>query len=393
MPYQVFVFVALAIHVLINFNMFIKNDNTPAIRQYRLFAITIAVFYLVDGLWGVFDANKMGLALYIDTFIYFILMGGTIFFWTHFVVKYMDGNNIFSKIISITGALFFLSEIILVIVNIFTPILFTVDESAVYHSCPARDIMLYLQIAMYSIVLIYSLVYTIIRKTESFRRYIAVSLFSLGMIICIAIQLSDPYLPFYSIGLLIGVCILETYVLNESKERFKNANEENKEKLGVALTLAYTDPLTGVKSKHAYVEKEDEYDKLIASGEISSFAVVVFDLNGLKSINDKLGHEAGDKYIVDSVKLISRYFSFDSIYRFGGDEFVSILVDKEFENRKKIHDEFMDAVNKNISSNKPIVSSGISVFKKGVDNTFKAVFYRADKMMYARKEYLKDHSN
>ena len=213
------------------------------------------------------------------------------------------------------------------------------------------------------------------------------------MLVCIAIQLSDPYIPFYSIGLLIGVCILETYVLNESKERFKNANEENKEKLDVALYLAYTDPLTGVKSKHAYVEKEEEYDKLIASGEINSFAVAVFDLNGLKEINDKFGHEVGDKYIIDSVKLISRYFSFDSIYRFGGDEFVSILVDKEYENRKKIHDEFMEAVNKNVSTNKPIVSSGISVFKKGVDNTFKAVFYRADKMMYARKDYLKDHSN
>ena len=393
MPYQVFVFVALTIHILININMFIKNDNTPAIKQYRLFAITIAVFYLVDGLWGIFEANKMGLALYIDTFIYFILMGGTIFFWTYFVVKYTDGNKMFSRIISIIGALFFLTEIILVVINIFTPILFSVDKNAVYDYFLARDIMLYAQIAMYSIILIYSLTYAIIRKIGSFRRYIAVSLFSLGMIICIAIQLSDPYLPFYSIGLLIGVCILETYVLNESKERFKNANEQNKEKLDVALTLAYTDSLTGVKSKHAYVEKEEEYDKLIASGEINSFAVVVFDLNGLKTTNDKLGHEAGDKYIIDSVKLISHYFSFDSIYRFGGDEFVSILVGEEFENRKKIHDGFMEAINKNLSTNKPVIASGISVFKKGVDNTFKAVFYRADKMMYARKDYLKEHAD
>ena len=47
----------------------------------------------------------------------------------------------------------------------------------------------------------------------------------------------------------------------------------------------------------------------------------------------------------------------------------------------------------NITKNEPIISSGISKFRPETDNTFKAVFYRADKLMYARKELLKEHKS
>ena len=50
----------------------------------------------------------------------------------------------------------------------------------------------------------------------------------------------------------------------------------------------------------------------------------------------------------------------------------------------------MKEIEDNLGSRRPVVASGISRFKPDHDNTFKAVFYRADKMMYARKEYLKE---
>ena len=399
MPYSVFVFVALAIHVLINIDMFIKKDNINAIKEYRLFAISIAIFYLTDAMWGIFESNKMALALYADTFIYFVMMGATILFWTSFVVKYVNGNKVFSQTIRIVGILFFIAELVLLIINVYTPILFAVDENAVYTGYAARNIMLWAQIGMYSIVTLFSIFYTFISKTKHYRKYIAVSLFSIVMIVCIAIQLSDPYIPFYSIGCLIGVCILDTYALSDTKETFKSAyqetskiNEENQERLGEALTLAYTDPLTGVKSKHAYVELEEKYDRLINENKIDDFAILVFDLNGLKHINDTLGHEKGDEYIKESVSIIASFFPFESIYRFGGDEFVVVLNGEEYKNRQKFHNEFMKQIDANAhEGNKPIISSGISRYRKGTDNTFRAVFYRADKMMYSRKELLKEH--
>lgn len=400
MPYSVFVIVALAIHILINIDMFIKKDNIVAIKSYRLFLISIALFYVTDILWGIFDDNKMRTAIYVDTTIYFVMMGLTIFFWTNFVIKYLEGNKILSNTLKVVGILFLAAEIVLLIVNIPTNILFDVNEKAEYQAYVARDIMLWAQIIMYSLLTIYSFIYTFKVKTNNYRRYIAISLFSMVMIACIAIQLGDPLIPFYSIGCLVGVCILDTYALSETKERFKDALEEaskdyekSKARLGEALSLAYSDPLTGVKSKHAYVEVEAEIDELVAQDKINDFAVLVFDLNGLKQINDTQGHSQGDKYIIESAKLIAEYFPFDSIYRFGGDEFVVILRDDDFVKRQKAHNEFMKRVDINEHSEGPVISSGMSKYRRGVDNTFRAVFYRADKMMYGRKEYLKEHKN
>ena len=45
---------------------------------------------------------------------------------------------------------------------------------------------------------------------------------------------------------------------------------------------AFLDPLTGAKSKHAYLISEKEFDKSIEEGRAQDFAVVVCDVNGLK---------------------------------------------------------------------------------------------------------------
>ena len=99
MPYSVFVGVALAIHIFTNIDMFIKKDNVVAIKQFRLFLISIALFYTTDLLWGIFDESKLRIPLYVDTVIYFIMMGATIFFWTGFVIRYLEGNKLFSNIL------------------------------------------------------------------------------------------------------------------------------------------------------------------------------------------------------------------------------------------------------------------------------------------------------
>ena len=396
MPYFIFSIVALVIHVLINFNTFTKKDNVVAMKNYRLFLISIAAFFITDLIWGFFAEFKNGTGLYVSTIFYFLAMASTVFLWSIFVVRYLNGNRLFSICVKVLGLLFLISYTTLLIVNFFTPMFFMVDDNEIYHALIGRDVMFYIQIALYALVALYTVEYTIKSKTKNYKRHITIALFSIIMIICIAVQINAPYIPYYPTGCLIGVCLLDIYALNEQKEEFKSAyqeeskqNEKNKEKLDVALTLAYKDPLTGVKNKHAFVEIEEEYDKLITNKEVTEFSVIVFDLNGLKIINDTYGHDAGDKYIVDSVSIISTYFPHDSIYRFGGDEFVVIIKDNN-NSAQKNHDDFMKEIEDNLGSRRPVVASGISRFKPDNDNTFKAVFYRADKMMYARKEYLKE---
>lgn len=403
MQYSVFLIVCIIIHTVINIDIFRKKStiSLPAIKSYRVFVVGIGLYFLVDFLWGIFEESKLALALYIDTSLYFILMGFTILAWTRYIIMFLDGKGLFQKITMYIGNIFFLAEVVLIFVNIFTPILFTVDqETCVYTSYKARNIMLYVQILIYILLLIYTGVNAIMAKGSKRRRYMTITLYSIVMATSIIIQIYYPYLPLYSIGCVIGSVLLNSFVISDIKEEYKTALEEtrvqvhqNEIELSETKHIAYTDPLTDVKNKHAYVEEEERIDKLIAKGEMENFAVIVFDLNGLKHINDTKGHDAGDVYIVDSCRVIEKYFGKENLYRFGGDEFVIILTGEKYKNRNNLLTEFERYIDECLETDKPIISSGMSKYKKGEDNTYHAVFYRADKIMYSRKDILKEHQN
>ncbi|MDO4798236.1 MAG: GGDEF domain-containing protein [Coriobacteriales bacterium] len=96
---------------------------------------------------------------------------------------------------------------------------------------------------------------------------------------------------------------------------------------------AYRDGLTGVKSKQAYLEMEQALDAKMGIGEVDAFALVVCDVNGLKMINDTLGHKAGDEHIRQACDMVCNVFVHSPVYRVGGDEFVAMLFGRDYENR------------------------------------------------------------
>ncbi len=153
--------------------------------------------------------------------------------------------------------------------------------------------------------------------------------------------------------------------------------------------IANRDPLTGVKSKHAFSVAEEKIDREIEHGEYEPFAVAVCDVNGLKQINDTLGHKAGDQYIKDACMIVCRVFKHSPVFRIGGDEFVVLMKGDDYENREELMDEINRKVEKNKSSGDVVVSVGISEFVPEKDKTIEAVFQRADELMYKRKAQLK----
>ena len=173
----------------------------------------------------------------------------------------------------------------------------------------------------------------------------------------------------------------------------KKRNEETSRELARVRNTANSDPLTGVKSKHAYAQKEDELDVRI-SGGLDKLGVVVGDVNGLKAINDSQGHKAGDEYLRAACMMICRFFKHSPVYRVGGDEFVVILEGADFEDRDVLLSDINDLIVANISAGSvsvehPVVSLGMSVLKPGEDTCYKEIFSRADELMYARKKELK----
>lgn len=87
--------------------------------------------------------------------------------------------------------------------------------------------------------------------------------------------------------------------------------------------IALHDQLTGFYNRRAYEEAVNEYRK---NGIMGPFVYVSIDINGLKIINDTIGHEAGDELISGASKCIRQLFEpFGKIYRIGGDEFIALL--------------------------------------------------------------------
>lgn len=157
--------------------------------------------------------------------------------------------------------------------------------------------------------------------------------------------------------------------------------------------LAYTDPLTGVKSKVAYAEEVVRIEKSIEEG-VAQFGLVFFDLNNLKTMNDTYGHEAGDRYIKGACRLICTTYKHSPVYRIGGDEFVAILRGADLLNGAKLMKRFYDRmaiINRDAEdpSEKVSVAAGMAVYKDDQDEDFQSVFKRADSNMYTNKSAIK----
>jgi len=152
---------------------------------------------------------------------------------------------------------------------------------------------------------------------------------------------------------------------------------------------AYQDSLTGVKSKYSYLETEKALDEKLSREVLPDFAVVVCDINGLKKINDTLGHKAGDDYIRKGCKMICDVFSHSPVYRVGGDEFVVLLTGRDYENRNILIRELHELSSDHILTNEAIVSGGLAEYIPGQDLSVREIFDRADATMYKEKMLLK----
>lgn len=86
--------------------------------------------------------------------------------------------------------------------------------------------------------------------------------------------------------------------------------------------LAYVDGLTRVGNRTAYTE---QMQRLVSANADDPLALVMFDINNLKMVNDTLGHKAGDELIVHCARILTGTFTEGwSVYRIGGDEFVAV---------------------------------------------------------------------
>ena len=169
-----------------------------------------------------------------------------------------------------------------------------------------------------------------------------------------------------------------------------DAQMKRERELNAARERANRDPLTGVKSKHAYTDSVDLINSDIEAGTAREFAVAVCDLNGLKSINDTYGHQAGDKLIREASHIICEVFKHSPVYRIGGDEFVAVLYGSDYENRDELISSMKQSNDSSRDNGGVVIACGCSEWRAGEDKDFESVFERADAAMYMNKSALKN---
>lgn len=156
--------------------------------------------------------------------------------------------------------------------------------------------------------------------------------------------------------------------------------------------LAYQDSLTGMKNKTAYLDKVQQLEESIQAGG-AQFAVGVFDINGLKLVNDTYGHDYGDMLLVECTRLICSAFKHSPVYRIGGDEFVVILERVDLENWEALLQVLTDQTAIRNQSTPPeykvSIARGLSHYDPVQDVAYSTVFKRADEAMYRNKAAMK----
>lgn len=154
-----------------------------------------------------------------------------------------------------------------------------------------------------------------------FAQYVPV----LGIVVMEGRQLPEIYSTFMPVFDLLFESLLASAMIVTGMESIQLQLRESNVSLEQARArldlLARTDPLTELLNRHAFAAVVDEPSPRAVSG-----AVAVVDLDGLKTINDAHGHQAGDQAIrAFAGALRARLRGDDLVFRWGGDEFLVVM--------------------------------------------------------------------
>ncbi|MBU1612530.1 MAG: EAL domain-containing protein, partial [Proteobacteria bacterium] len=154
---------------------------------------------------------------------------------------------------------------------------------------------------------------------------------------------------------------------------------------------ALHDPLTGLANRTLFLERLERAMQRAHRRDYYSFAVLLIDLDRFKRVNDSLGHQAGDKLLIEVARRIGICVrSMDTIARLGGDEFAILLEEfnttrEALQITRRIQERIRDPFLIEGSKIFPSASTGI-VLKTDIYTTPEEVLRDADISMYRAKE-------
>lgn len=193
-------------------------------------------------------------------------------------------------------------------------------------------------------------------------------------------------IPYYELvfegGILLFVIILLCGLVVTMTENIRYKTE-----LLVYQRLAKEDSLTGVANRLAFEEKLSEIQEKAET--YRDVILIFFDVNGLKNVNDRFGHNAGDELIVAAARCIENVFArLGGCYRIGGDEFCVLIADPQEDPEQWFQALDQEILKYNNSGKRLLsVARGMSRLRdeEGALKRFSDWKYEADQNMYQDK--------
>lgn len=305
---------------------------------------------------------------YVFTVIYFLLNGLMPLLWFKYMYIFYDTSP--KKSISQITAIPYLLYLILIFINCFTDILFSINSNNQYQ----REDGFWLIVILNMTYILASVVVIIlaITRNRGFRsegKHILLGMLLVALGIVLQLYFWEDSFILLTFLLFMLIVFL----------RFQNLE-------------MLVDPLTGLGNRRRmqlYIDKLSRKRK----GE---FSAIVFDIDDFKDINDLYGHIYGDRVLIVISKILEKSAGNKKItcIRYGGDEFI-VITPKEEVNEfiakfKKLLSEFND--HKEFPS-KIDVSIGVSEFTVNSEINMEYIINTADKLMYEKKKLKKRNSN
>jgi diguanylate cyclase (GGDEF)-like protein len=230
--------------------------------------------------------------------------------------------------------------------------------------------------------------------------------FLLGYIISALVLLLRIQVPFeFATGImfLAGACFVLLVIsitrssiknLDIQKKELLEINEELEQEISMRIKteaklhiLSYTDELTQLYNRRGFMAfSEKALAAALRNGQTS--ALIYLDINGMKEINDSLGHHAGDIALTDTSKLlINTYRDADIIGRIGGDEFAvfTIINQESFDELTMRLNNNLKEINSGRSSTLGL-SAGTTICAPDSECSIEQLLKQADHKMYENKK-------
>lgn len=159
--------------------------------------------------------------------------------------------------------------------------------------------------------------------------------------------------------------------------------------------LSITDDLTGLHNRRGFLSRAERYLQTLNRNH-TNFLIVFVDLDGLKEINDTLGHLIGSQALIDTAEVVKETFrDSDITARFGGDEFVVLAKGISKEDADLVRaglEECVESFNRN--ERRPYrLSISIGIEHNDPAASIEELVSRADKRMYEDKRNKKTESS